>query len=104
MRHNKELEEVTDSLFFPRLENRSSNMNAHKVGAILTEDGTLMLHDLPFHAGDVVEVIILKAKTTQPTNTLPNQQETNLYPLRGKVVRYDDPTQPVALEDWEVLQ
>ena len=35
---------------------------------------------------------------------LRNAIEANLYPLRGKVVRYDDPTEPVALEDWEVLQ
>jgi hypothetical protein len=28
----------------------------------------------------------------------------NLYPLRGKVIHYDDPTEPVALEDWECLQ
>jgi hypothetical protein len=28
----------------------------------------------------------------------------NLYPLRGKVIHYYDPTEPVALEDWECLQ
>ncbi|HEY9872466.1 MAG TPA: helicase-related protein [Candidatus Obscuribacterales bacterium] len=30
--------------------------------------------------------------------------DTNPYPLHGKVIRYDDPTEPVASEDWEVLQ
>jgi len=25
------------------------------------------------------------------------------YPLRGKVIRYDAPYEPVAAEDWEVL-
>lgn len=79
-------------------------MNAHKVEAILTEDGTLMLRGLPFHAGDAVEVIILEAKNSQSQEVLPSQPETNLYPMRGKVIRYDDPTEPVALEDWEVLQ
>ncbi len=78
-------------------------MNAHKVEAIITEDGTLMLRDLPFHAGDAVEVIILEAKNSQRQEALPSQPETNLYPMRGKVIRYDDPTEPVALEDWEVL-
>ena len=42
-------------------------MNAHKVQTILTEDGALMLQDLPFHAGDAVEVIIIEAKTPQST-------------------------------------
>lgn len=79
-------------------------MNAHKVEAVLTENGTLMLQGLPFHAGDAVEVIILEAKTPQQTVTPSSQPETNLYPMRGKVVRYDDLTEPVALEDWEVLQ
>ena len=79
-------------------------MNAHKVEAVLTEDGTLMLRGLPFHAGDAVEVIILEAKTPQHPVAPPSQGETNLYHLRRKVVRYDDPTEPVALEDWEVLQ
>jgi hypothetical protein len=79
-------------------------MNAHKVEAVLAEDGTLILRDLPFHAGDTVEVIILEGKVLQQTFASPNQPETDLYPLRGKVVRYEDPTSPVALEDWEVLQ
>lgn len=79
-------------------------MNAHKIEAVLAEDGTLILRGLPFHAGDAVEVIILEAKTPQQTVISPTQTETNLYPLRGKVVRYDHPTEPVALEDWEVLQ
>ncbi|MEH2023254.1 hypothetical protein [Nostoc sp.] len=79
-------------------------MNAHKVEAVLSEDGTLILRGLPFHAGDAVEVIILEAKTPQPQEVPPSQLETNLYPMRGKLLRYDNPTEPVALSDWEVLQ
>lgn len=33
-----------------------------------------------------------------------SELDDNLYPLRGKVIHYDDPTEPVALEDWECLQ
>jgi hypothetical protein len=79
-------------------------MEAHKIEAVLTEDGTLMLWGLPFHAGDAVEVIILSAKTPQLQEAAPSQSETNLYPMRGKVIHYDDPTEPVALSDWELLQ
>jgi hypothetical protein len=81
-------------------------MNAYKIEAVLTEDGTLMLKDIPFHAGDAVEVIIManKAVTSQQTVTIP-QPEHNPYPLHNtQPYRYDDPTDPIALEDWEVLQ
>ncbi len=30
--------------------------------------------------------------------------EAILDSLRGSVVRYDDPTEPVAVEDWEALR
>ncbi len=26
------------------------------------------------------------------------------YPLRGKVIHYDAPYEPVAIEDWETLK
>lgn len=79
-------------------------MNAHHIETILTENGTLMLQDLPFQAGDTVEVIILQRHKLQPTEAPISHSDSNPYLLRGTVIRYDDPTEPVALEDWEVLQ
>lgn len=80
-------------------------MNAHKIEVVLTEDGTLTLQGLPFHAGDAVEVIILETKTPQHQSQQLPQSEINPYPLHNtQPYRYDDPTEPVALEDWEVLQ
>lgn len=72
-------------------------MKAHRIETKLTENGTLNLKDLPFQAGDEVEIIILESPK--------HPSESNLYPLRGTVIRYDDPFDPaVPLEDWEVLQ
>jgi hypothetical protein len=71
-------------------------MNAHRVETTLTEDGSLTLKDLPFHAGDSVEIIIL-SRSPKPAGQA-------RYPLRGKPIHYDDPTEPVAEEDWEALQ
>ncbi|MCF4966470.1 hypothetical protein [Nostoc sp. CMAA1605] len=80
-------------------------MNAHKIEVVLTEDGTLTLQGLPFHAGDAVEVIILETKTPQQQAQHLPQSNISLYPLHNtQPYRYDDPTEPVALEDWEVLQ
>lgn len=79
-------------------------MNAHKIEVVLTQDGTLTLRGLPFHAGDAVEVIILEVKTQHQTAPKP-QSNTNPYPLHNtQPYHYEDPTEPVALEDWEVLQ
>jgi hypothetical protein len=80
-------------------------MNAHKIEAVLTEDGILTLQGLPFHAGDVVEVIILETKASQHQVAPKTQSDKNRYLLHDtQPYRYDDPTEPVALEDWEVLQ
>ena len=34
----------------------------------------------------------------------PKDQEAILKSLRGSVLKYVDPTEPVGLEDWEVLK
>lgn len=79
-------------------------MYAHRIETVLTEDGVLTLQGLPFHAGDTVEVIILESHTAQQEQA-PSQPNTNLYPLRDmQPYRYDDPTEPVALDDWEALR
>lgn len=48
------------------------------------------------HAGKpVVKVIPITEKS---------QQEEILKSLRGTVLKYENPTEPVGLEDWEVLK
>lgn len=71
-------------------------MNVHRVEATINQDGTLTLEGLPFRAGDLVEVIILD-RSVKPAGKDP-------YPFRGKPIKYDDPTEPVAQEEWGALQ
>lgn len=67
---------------------------AHQTEAVLTEDGKLLLDHLPFRAGQAVEVIVLPvSRATVPSPT-----------LRGTVLRYEEPTAPVAEADWDSLQ
>ena len=67
---------------------------AHRIEAVLSEDGKLMLDHLPFQAGQTVEVIVLPiSRATVPSHT-----------LRGKVLRYDNPTAPIGEADWDALQ
>jgi hypothetical protein len=55
----------------------------------------LELCALPFSAGEVVEVIILSRED--------KVRKAHAFPLQGKVLRYEKPTEPVAQDDWEVL-
>jgi hypothetical protein len=72
-------------------------MNAHKIETILTENGQLILENLPFKKGEFVEVIILEHR--QPSS------DFNNYPLAGKVIQYDKPYEPASdVQDWEVLK
>jgi hypothetical protein len=71
-------------------------MNAHRVETTIDQDGTLILNDIPFQAGDSVEVVIIELPT--------GLNGDNCYPLRGQPVEYHRPTEPVGENDWDVLQ
>jgi hypothetical protein len=80
-------------------------MNAYKIETTLSEDGSLILKDLPFNMGAAVEVIILEKSLNQAEKAVVEPHEPNLYSLRGKVLHYEDPFEPaVPAEDWEVSQ
>lgn len=64
---------------------------AHRIETVLSEDGKLSLDHLPFRAGQAVEVIVLPSALTT----------TSAASLRGTVLRYDRPTEPVAEADWD---
>lgn len=67
---------------------------AHRTEAVLSEDGKLLLDQLPFRAGQKVEVIVVPAiQATAPSPA-----------LRGTVLCYDQPTAPVVEADWDALQ
>ena len=71
-------------------------MEVYRVEKRVVKNGMLQLNALPFQEGDLVEVIVLgrKGKVRKSTSS----------PLRGKVIEYIDPTEPIAQDDWELLQ
>ncbi len=71
-------------------------MLAHRIEAIITQDKTLTLQNLPFQSGEQVEVIILSRPQIEVGQ--------NRYPLRGTPIQYTDPAEPVAQDDWDTLQ
>lgn len=48
------------------------------------------------HAGKPVAKVIPYQETSKPEDVLKS--------LRGSVLRYDNPTEPVGLEDWDMLK
>lgn len=69
-------------------------MQAHRVEATIERNGTLTLENLPFHVGEIVEVIVLARPTAVP--------RADRYSLRGEPLRYIASTEPVAHAEWEV--
>lgn len=65
------------------------------IRAVVQPDGSLHIDDLPFSPGEEVEVRV------QPQSR-PSQSSAQLS-LAGSVLKYLDPTDPVAEDDWEVL-
>lgn len=71
-------------------------MTAHRIETTVGSDKALTLDNLPFPAGTNVEVIVMEQITRCP--------DPDPYPLRGTVLRYDDPFEPaVPIEDWDCL-
>lgn len=71
-------------------------MQAYKTEAAISKDGSLTLGDLPFAAGEPVEIIILSRAT--------KIQDAGNFALRGISVQYRQPFEPVAENDWDNLR
>ena len=67
-------------------------MDAYRIEATVQPGGTLILRGLPLPSGRIVEVIVLEhGEENPPARDL----------LAGTPVTYINPTEPVAMEDWE---
>jgi hypothetical protein len=71
-------------------------MEVYRTEAVVSSNRTLTVEGLPFDAGDKVEVIV-RAQPALPTRENP-------YPLRGKPIRYLEPFDSVAENEWTALQ
>ena len=71
-------------------------MQQHRVETSVAPNGTIVLQGLPFPVGETVEVVIT-AQSVKPIVADP-------YPLRGTVLEYVNPFEPIAETEWEALQ
>ena len=72
-------------------------MYAFSVQTAVKKGKRVEIKNLPFDEGDQLEVVLLRLPTGKTGKT------GKSYPLRGKRIRYDAPTEPVAAEDWDAV-
>lgn len=63
-------------------------MFAYRIETTIHEDGLLIINNLPFHSGEIVEVIILSQQLSS--------KKLTSEMLRGTKIEYIDPFKPVV--------
>lgn len=72
-------------------------MKAHTTTVKMEPGGKIVLDNLPFAEGEEVEVTVQPA--AKPGRPWPPE-----FPLKGSVIRYDDPFEPACPpEEWEAI-
>ena len=71
-------------------------MQAYRLETVVPNNGELQLKELPFLPGETVEIIILSMNKSI--------SQPNFSPLKNTVLKYEDPTEPIAENDCDVLQ
>jgi hypothetical protein len=67
----------------------------HRIETKVGPDRIIVLDNLPFQEGEMVEVIVIPHQGSE--------QGRREYPLRGKPILYDNPFSTVAEDDWNAL-
>jgi len=71
----------------------SESMQTYYAETKVEKSGRLTLKGLPFNKGEAVQVFIAAPEPSPPG-----------YFLRGKPLKYECPTEPVAEKDWESVR
>lgn len=71
-------------------------MQMYRVETVISKNGVLTIHGVPFRAGDKVEVIV-RSRPHKP-------EDGERYPLRGKPIRYTAPFESVVEDEWDALR
>lgn len=71
------------------------NEPTHHADVTVSENGTIVIENTPFQEGEKVEVTISHPAASE---------REDYYPLKGTVLKYEDPFSSAAGDDWEALQ
>lgn len=78
-----------------------------ETSAVIGPEGNVQLTNLPLPTGDRVRILILDEFAASPSrHTAEDLEKSRLirYSLRGSVLKYDGPEDPVGLSGWEALK
>jgi hypothetical protein len=79
-------------------------MRAYRVKKMVSDQGKIQLEALPFPSGEIVDVIVLTS-VEQEIDILPTEESWRTpASLKGSVLDYIDPLEPVAQNDWFAAQ
>ncbi len=78
-------------------------MQAYRIKKKVSSHGKIQLDALPFAEGEVVEIIVLASPQDEAEN-LAEPLHTLPHSLKGSVLKYVDPTEPVAQDEWIATQ
>jgi hypothetical protein len=71
-------------------------MQAYRIEKVVPPSGKIELDGLPFAAGAVVEIIVIDREGVT------DGRRARL--LKNSVIKYEDPFEPLAENEWGVLQ
>lgn len=71
-------------------------MRVYTTETVISPEGIVHLEALPFPAGQIVDVIVLARKDKNGNRSYRS--------LKGTVIKYDYPLEPVAVDDWDASQ
>lgn len=74
-------------------------MLAYRTKKKVSAQGKIQLDALPFAAGEIVEIIVLAS-----SEQIVEEAANKLISLKGSVLAYSNPTDPVASDDWSIMQ
>ncbi len=81
-------------------------INAHETEGVVDANASVHVSELPFATGDHVRILVLgnpDPKLWRHTSDEIDRSKQIRLGLRGTVIRYDRPDEPVGIDDWEVL-
>lgn len=70
-------------------------MNYFRIETTVPKDHKIVLENLPFKVGEPLEILVLGIEEKKPTHPP--------HTLRGRRIKYLSPTEPLPLDDWEIL-
>ncbi|PYV05263.1 MAG: hypothetical protein DMG10_05430 [Acidobacteria bacterium] len=81
-------------------------INAHETEGVVDANASVHVSELPFATGDRVRILVLgnaDPKLWRHTADEIDRSKQIRQGLKGTVIQYDRPDEPVGIEDWEML-